>query len=164
MPATIPQCEKGKCCGRDLYREITVRTWDDLRDLYYCREGRNWTRRWVFRGQTSSRWCVTSTLERTLRKRFRRPLTEAQKWENRLLRQFKRNAPRFLSQPPQEQRPHGVVSSYAALWRTSKTLRLDVLLLGCLILRDRKRRGRRNLCIVGSRPGLVAAPFQEKQT
>lgn len=103
MPATIPQCENGKCCGRDLYDEITVKTWDALRDLYYSDQWTERRKRWVFRGQESSTWCLTTTLERTLRNRFGYPLAEGRQWENRLRRQFMRNAPRFLNQPPKHE-------------------------------------------------------------
>ncbi len=103
MPATIPKCNKGECCSKGLYQEIPINTWDELQALY-CRERKDWSKRWVFRGQKSSTWCLTTTLERTFLKRLGYPsLIEAREWENLLLRQFKRNAPRLLNQPPRNE-------------------------------------------------------------
>lgn len=96
----LPECVRGKCCSESLYDVKKINSWEALRDLYYKCEDRIWKRRWIFRGHQDSTWCLMTPLEKVLRKRFKYDLQKAKRWECRLLRQFMRIAPMFLTQPP----------------------------------------------------------------
>jgi len=95
----LPECVKGKCCSENLYREERVSSWKDLVELY--NKIQDGEKRWVFRGQENSTWCLTTSLERLFRKRFDDPLQQAWRWERLLLRQFARAGARFFSSRPE---------------------------------------------------------------
>ncbi len=80
------------------YRKISINSWKGLVKFYEKNPAVK--KRWAFRGQESSKWRLTTTLERLLRERFNEPLIEAWRYERRLLRQFARAADRFLTRRP----------------------------------------------------------------
>ena len=104
------KCVPGECCSEPLYAvkpSEPISTWDELLSFYKNCEPSLWGNRWIFRAQEDSTWCLTSSLERAIYRQHgyflkdgRRSLEDARKWEKRLLRQFQRIAPMFLSQPP----------------------------------------------------------------
>ena len=103
MTKALHECVKDQCCSENLYEEIPIKTWDDLvkfrAKLYDEKKDSN--KRWLFRGQEKSNWCLNTTLERLLLERFNEPLTEAWRYERLLLRQFARAGDRFLTWRPQ---------------------------------------------------------------
>lgn len=91
---------------RHLYNRVNVNSWEQLQRYS---EGRGLGRpgpkkwnRWIFKGHESTRWPLSTTLERTLRERFSRGLSDAWTWERRLSREFMRKARGFLSDPPSD--------------------------------------------------------------
>lgn len=80
------------------YEEITVKSWRDLMEEYQGLA--NAQHDWVFRGHRESAWELESTLERSIAKRFRVPLSELSKIEWSLIRSFQRGSHLYLEQPP----------------------------------------------------------------
>lgn len=96
---------------KHLYKEVRVESWEKLK-LYS--EGRGignpgpeeWNR-WIFKGHESTKWKLSTTLERTLRERLknlkpRLRLRDAGNWERCLSREFMRKARSFLPDPPSD--------------------------------------------------------------
>jgi hypothetical protein len=88
----------------DLYEEVTVESWEELKHYSECRsrnasDEQKWSR-WIFKGHKCTSWHLSTTLERTLRDRFNIDLSEAWKWERRLSREFMRKAQGLISNPP----------------------------------------------------------------
>jgi len=79
----------------------TINSWNELLEFYQKSEAGPWKRRWIFGGEKDCSWRLETTLERAIHRQCELPLgKEAERWEYRLLRQFERIAPMFLSQPP----------------------------------------------------------------
>lgn len=105
-PPSQPICIPGNCCSEKYY-EIKpehgkpIKTWNELLKFYRKSEKDSWGRRWVFRGHKDGTWCLETSLERAIRRQLETPFGKAAlQWEHKLLRQFERVAPMFLSQSP----------------------------------------------------------------
>ena len=91
---------------KNLYEEVPITCWEELKSYSECRnlnapDDEKWSR-WVFKGHESERWCLSTTLERTLCDRFKLGLSNAWRWERRLSREFMRKARGFLPDPPRD--------------------------------------------------------------
>lgn len=91
---------------KHLYKEVRVKSWEKLK-LYSEGHGlgnpgpEEWNR-WIFKGHESTEWELSTTLERTLCKRFGKGLSDAWRWERCLSREFMRKARGFLPDPPSD--------------------------------------------------------------
>ena len=91
---------------KHLYKEVRVKSWEKLK-LYSEDHGlgnpgpEEWNR-WIFKGHESTEWELSTTLERTLCKRFGKGLSDAWRWERCLSREFMRKARGFLPDPPSD--------------------------------------------------------------
>lgn len=66
---------------KNLYEEVPITCWEELKSYSECRnlnapDDEKWSR-WVFKGHESERWCLSTTLERTLCDRFKLGLSNA---------------------------------------------------------------------------------------
>jgi hypothetical protein len=88
-----------------LYKIEKVNSWKQLQHVSKGRGLGNlvpkeWNR-WIFKGHESTKWELSTTLERTIRERCLR-LRDAWSWERRLSREFMRKARGFLPHPPSD--------------------------------------------------------------
>jgi len=102
-----PCCVKGKCCSESYYEVKpepgkTIDSWDALLTFYRDSELRHWKKRWIFRGHRDISWCLETSLERAIRRQIGPLGIRAAKWEYKLERYFRRIAPMYLPDAPNE--------------------------------------------------------------
>lgn len=146
-PRFFGKVADGWHCSEPLYTvkpSEPISTWDELLRFDKDCEPSLWKKRWIFRAQEDSTWCLTSSLERAIYRQHgyflkdgRKSLEDAQKWKSRLLRQFQRIAPMFLSTARQEQLD-GMACAIAPSWRPNEALGLNLLILDRCFLRNCK--------------------------
>lgn len=82
---------------KPMYREKHFSSWNKLLD-YYLDHRSDWDR-WIFRGQSKSKWSLQSTLERAVL-RFKTDLSKTPGIEAGLLRRFKRQLHEYRPDVP----------------------------------------------------------------
>ena len=88
-----------------LYKIEEVNSWKQLQRFSNGRglgnpPPKEWNR-WIFKGHESTKWELSTTLDRIIRERSLR-LRDAWSWERRLSREFMRKARGFLPHPPSD--------------------------------------------------------------
>ena len=77
-----------------------ITTWSEIQTKYQQYATKSESSRWIFRGQQDACWSLKPSLQRAL-ERFQIALPKMRRYENRLLREFKRHFHRYSKYVPE---------------------------------------------------------------